>query len=399
MVKQEHADVVVVGGGPAGSSTATRLARYGLDVVLLDKARFPRDKACAEYCSPGVVDALEDLGALDRVRERDHRSLGGMRVVARGREIPLHFSLDRPESNQAIGVKRSILDEELLTLAADSGVRVLQETRVRAPIIDNGTVNGVIARNGGDEFRISSRFVVGADGLHSTIARGLKLDRPIRWPRRLGLVARFTGLPEPVSYGQMHVGYDMYCGLSPVTGNEANVSLVVPLGYKPDGVPTGQFYDEMIRQLPGIDNLLGDAERITTVRGLGPLGKRVRKPSGRGFLLVGDASGFFDPLTGEGIHRALNGGKLAARYTLRALERRDRRPVGYRRARSRTFGDKQRVCQIIQILLASSSALDYVTGRVIKRNEVETTLRGILGDYTPANQAFSPSFLWNLLRP
>jgi menaquinone-9 beta-reductase len=399
MAVRKDADVVVVGGGPAGSSTATHLARAGVDVLLLDKAKFPREKACAEYCSPGVVDALDDLGVLERIREREHRLLPGMQVVARGRPIPLPFADDRSDANLALGVRRSILDDVLLRHAADAGADVNEGVRVTSPIIQDDRVRGVHVKNGHGETRINADFVVAADGLHSTITRSLGLDRPVRWPRRLGLVARFSQLRAPVANGQMHIGDEIYCGLSPVSESIANVSLVIPMGYKPKGFPTGQFFDQMIRTLPGIDALLGDAERVSSVRGLGPMGKRVFRPEGPGYLLVGDASGFFDPLTGEGIHRALIGGRLAANAVMRALSRADRRPVGYRRARKRQFQDKQRVCQIIQMLLLSNHVLDYVTANVVRRDMAAQTLCGILGDYQPARNAFHPTFLWNLLRP
>lgn len=402
MVTRLQTDVVVVGGGPAGSAAATHLARAGVDVLLVDKAHFPREKACAEYLSPGVVDALDELGALGRVQSAEHRQLDAMRVVARGREIPLPFTVDRPTQNRAIAIKRSVLDDELLRFAAEAGATVMQGSRVSSLIADDndhGVLSGVQVRNGDEEFQVDARFVVAADGLHSTVSRLLQLDRPVRWPRKLGLVARFGNVPRPIEDGQMHIGEDIYCGLSPIGDAEVNVSLVVPMGYKPSGTPTGEFYDHMIRTLPGIDRLLGNAERTTNVRGVGPLGKRVRKPYGRGYLLVGDAAGFFDPLTGEGIHRALVGGKLAAQYVQKALTRPDRRPVGYRRARTRAFGDKQRVCNIIQLLLESPALFNYVTSRAANRDEVRSTLRGILGDYVPARQALQPAFLWNMLRP
>jgi menaquinone-9 beta-reductase len=397
MIDQPH--VLVVGGGPAGSSTAIRLARSGIDVTLIDRAKFPREKACAEYCSPGVVDALEELGALPRVMEREHAWLSSMQIVARNQPIPLDFDDDRPDGNAALGIKRSVLDSELLNLASDSGTTVFEKTRALRPIVEGGRVCGVVARSDSDEREIRADFVVVADGLNSTIARSLDLDRPIRWPRRLGLVARFTGMPEQITAGQMHVGNDIYCGLSPVSDGEANVSLVVQMGSKPAGQTAGEFFDQMIRTLPGIDLLLGDARRISDVRGVGPLGGRARKPCGAGYLLVGDASGFFDPLTGEGVHRALNGGKIASRATTRALGRSDRMPVGYRRARKKMLRDKQRVCQIIQLMLGSPAAIDYFAHRARTREEVRETLCGVLGDYVPARLALQPGFLWNLLRP
>ena len=391
--------VLVVGGGPAGSSTATHLARAGVNVTIIDHAQFPREKACAEYCSPGVVDALDDLGALDRIRQRDHVWLSSMQVVAHSRPIPLNFDTHRPDGNPALGIRRTVLDEELLRLAADSGACVREKTRAIRPIITDGVVSGVVVNSDDREYEIRADFTVVADGIHSTIARSLDLHRPIRWPNRLGLVAHFTGMPEPIRAGQMHIGDGIYSGLSPVSEHEANVSLVVPMGSKPKGMSTGDFYGATIRTIPGIDQLLGDAQRISRVRGVGPLGKRARKPSGRGYLLVGDAAGFFDPLTGEGIHRALNGGKLAARATRKALERRDRRPVGYRRARREMLRDKQRVCQIIQLLLEVPGALTYVADRARERKTANQTLSGVLGDYASPRQAFHPKFLRDLLRP
>jgi menaquinone-9 beta-reductase len=391
--------VLVVGAGPAGSSTAIHLARAGIRVTLIDRATFPREKACAEYCSPGIVDALDELGVLGRLCDREHRYLPAMRIVARDKEISLDFHGETPSKRTALGIKRSILDEELLNVAAAAGATVFEQSRALRPILHDGTVIGATVRHESTETDITSDFVVIADGLNSTLARSLGLHRPITWPFRLGLVARFSGLPEQVTAGQMHIGQRIYCGMSPISDHEANVSLVVPMGSKPAGLRTGEFFDHMIRTLPGIDQLLGNAKRITDVRGVGPLGKNVQKTSGPGYLLVGDAAGFFDPLTGEGIHRALTGGKLAAEAVQTALETGQRQPIGYDQQRKAAFRDKQRVCAIIQGLISNEYALSYVANRAGNRPMVNDTLRGILGDFRPAREALKPGFLWNLLRP
>jgi menaquinone-9 beta-reductase len=367
--------------------------------MVIDQAQFPREKACAEYCSPGVVDSLDELGALSRLMNRDHRILDGMQLETDSHSLPLTFGRYRPDGNHALGIKRSILDQELLELAGENGADVHEGVRMTAPIIENGRVTGAEIRQGSTRSRISADLIVAADGLNSTLGRALKLDHQQRWPRRLGLVGRFTNLPERVQYGQMHIGDGIYCGMTPVTETEVNVSLVVPMGSKSHGEPTGDFFDRMIRTLPGIDRLLGNAERITGVRGVGPLGKRSRKPGGPGYILAGDAAGFFDPMTGEGVHRALTGGKLAARAAQNALSRADRRPVGYRLARTRAFQTKQRACEIIQGIVSSPALLDYALQRASTREQVLATLNGLLGDYEPARYSFHPRFLWNLFRP
>jgi menaquinone-9 beta-reductase len=398
-MRDQRADVVVVGGGPAGSSTATHLARAGLDVLLLDRAAFPREKACAEYCSPGVVDALDDLGALDLILSREHRRLNGMEIVTPDSRFALDFRRSRQEGHHALGIKRSVLDHQLLQLAASSGARVRERVRVTAPVLVDGRVTGVRVKNESSEREVSAEFVVAADGLHSTISRALGLDRRFRWPRRLGLVARYVGLDGIEEFGEMHVADDFYCGFAPVAAGEVNVGLVVPLGSKPGGMPTADFFERKLASLPAIRHHMGHASRVTKVRGLGPLARRVRRVAGRGCLLVGDAAGFFDPFTGEGIHRALRGGEVAARSVLCALERTDRYPAGYSHARQAQFGDKERVCHIVQLLLSFPHAFGYASRRIAERADVNRTLCGVLGDYVPAGAALRPRFLWSLFRP
>jgi menaquinone-9 beta-reductase len=394
-VISKRADVVVVGGGPAGASAATHLARAGLDVLLLDKAVFPREKACAEYCSPGVVDALDDLGALDRVLAGPHRALAGMRVATPNTSFALDFRPDREQRHCAIGVKRSLLDAELLRFAEDAGVRVEQGVRVSAPIISDGRVIGVKC---GNDRTIAAEFVVAADGLHSTISRALEVDRPVRWPLRLGLVARYTEINGIESFGEMHVRDHVYCGFAPVSDREVNVGLVVPMGSKPRGMPTAEFFERTVAGFPGMSGALRDARRCSRVRGLGPLARRVRRIGGDGYLLTGDAAGFFDPFTGEGIHRALRGGEIAATAAIRALGRPDRFPECYASDRRRQFGDKERVCHIVQILLSFPGAFGYASRRIANRAEVNRTLAGVLGDYAPAAAALRPRFLWRLFK-
>jgi flavin-dependent dehydrogenase len=125
----------------------------------------------------------------------------------------------------------------------------------------------------------------------------------------------------------------------------------------------------------------------------------VRRVAGPGYLLVGDAAGFLDPFTGEGIYRALRGAELAAAAAEQALQRADRVPSGYARARRAAFGDKERVCLLVQGFLSSYPAIRYVTGRLAARPQVAATLAAVLGDYQPAAPALRPAFLWSLLRP
>ncbi|HLH23638.1 MAG TPA: NAD(P)/FAD-dependent oxidoreductase [Chloroflexota bacterium] len=392
------ADVLVVGGGPAGSATAARLAARGHDVLVLEKAAFPREKPCAEYLSPGVTDALRRLGALDAVLAAGPARLGGMRLVTAGAAWPMTYP-DDDGPRRALGIPRPVFDAALLDHARARGARVRERATVLGALVEAEQVVGVQARVNGERMCLRARCVVAADGLHSAVTRSLGLDVPARWPRRLGLVARYAGVAGSLDRGEMHVGGGLYCGLAPVGHGLVNVGLVGALRFRPGREGSAAFFERRLRELPGVARRLAGARRETPVRGAGPLARRVRRVAGRGYLLVGDAAGFLDPFTGEGVYRALRGAELAATAVERALTRDDALPVGYARARRVAFGDKERVCLLVQAFLGSTALFDYVLARLARRQRLADRLAAVLGDYRPAAPALQPGFLGALLWP
>ncbi|HYD53372.1 MAG TPA: FAD-dependent oxidoreductase, partial [Gemmatimonadaceae bacterium] len=230
-----EADVLVVGGGPAGASAATLLARAGLDVLLLDRAHFPRPKACAEFLSPQAARVLERLDVLGDVERAAPARLTGLVVRApggalvRGDYVAAHGH--RAHRDYAFSLPRTTLDPLLLARARRDGVRVLEGMQVTALRHDDtGRVTGARARAGGDTVDVRAALVVGADGLRSIVARRLGLARRARWPRRLGLTAHYRGVADVGEVGEMHVERDGFVGIADVGSGLANVSLVVPAG-------------------------------------------------------------------------------------------------------------------------------------------------------------------------
>ncbi|MDQ3857595.1 MAG: NAD(P)/FAD-dependent oxidoreductase [Actinomycetota bacterium] len=384
------AEVLVVGGGPAGAATAARLARAGRDVLVLDRAVFPREKACADFLSPGAVRALDALGVL-----RDAAPRGawqrGMRIVSEGASFTLRYR----DGERGLGIPRRALDALLLARARAEGATTRERAGVAGALIDRGRVAGVRLRSGET---LRGRFVVAADGLRSPVARSLGLERASRWPRRLGLVARF-GNVSPAPYGLMAVGREGYCGVASVGGGETSVGMALLPSARQPGEPVGVLFERMLAALPAAREAVSGAERTTAIRGLAPLVRRVRNVAGPGYLLVGDAAGFTDPFTGEGVFRALRGAEIAADAVLKALRRSDAMPLDYWGARRRAFAAKDVACVGIQAALAIPPLFDYCLRRAERRAGAGRLLAGVFGDYIPARAALRPSFLANLMRP
>lgn len=395
-------DAVVVGAGPAGTSTAIGLATRGMRVVLLDKARFPRVKPCAEYVNPEAITLLDRLGLLPKLQAAGAVAFRGMRVVSPiGHQLALDFTADA--GKHALGISRFALDALAVERCRAVGVDVIEGAHVRRVLVDDTGVAGVRVSQRGTTSDIRGRIVVGADGHHSAVARLLALDRPQRWPRRIGLAAHLDGFPLQDAMGEMHVGDCGYCGIAPQEGGRVNAAMVVEMTrFERRTVSVETFFDAAIRSYPGLRERVESSRRITPVRGVGPLARRVRRVSGAGFLLTGDAAGFFDPFTGEGIYDALLGGELAAATVAEALERGDTSAASltaYDMRRKAAFANKRRAAWIVQGFVRFPRLMDYAVERIAERPQVASTLTGVLGDYHDAGIVRSPHFLWKTLRP
>ena len=239
--------------------------------------------------------------------------------------------------------------------------------------------------------RIEADLVVGADGVRSTVARLAGVERPVRFPRRLGLVAHYDGDPELADHGEMHVGRGYYVGLAPLPGGQLNVGMALPM----DGrTPAAERFAAAIAGLPAVAARLAGRERLTPIRGASPIGHRVADVAGPGWLLVGDAAGFVDPFTGEGIHRALRSARAAAA----AIATEDP-AAAYRRERRAAFAAKSTLSWLVQGFLAVPPLLEHALARLDERPRAALRLGSALGDCRPATDALAPRALLEVLGP
>jgi flavin-dependent dehydrogenase len=202
-VSGASADVVVVGGGPAGSALACFLARQGRDVLVLEAACFPRDQICGESVSPEGWRILEAMGADGCVRALEPQPIRGMRLVSPdGTDFAGHYRSERP----GFAARRIALDAALSHAARAAGARVVEGARVRELVFEADRVAGVVAEIGGERQTLRARLVAGADGRRSVVARGLGLLRPHARLRRFAVRGHWESAEGLTELGEMHVG-------------------------------------------------------------------------------------------------------------------------------------------------------------------------------------------------
>jgi flavin-dependent dehydrogenase len=392
-------DALVIGAGPAGSATAAFLARQGRRVLVVDRERFPRDKACSEYMSPAAVRVLASLGVVPWLEAAgavplagtDVRTEGGGRLA--GRFAP---SVREPFPRSGLSVSRRVLDGELVRAARGAGAMILEHTHLGDLEREDGRVVGAALVTAEGPMRVRAQLVVGADGLRSRVARSLGRRRHGR-PRRVAFVAHVQDVPGLADAAEMHVGAQGYVGLNPIGHGVANVALVLPaeMALAARGRVTA-FFLERLATFPGVRGRVEGRRLVREVLVTGPFAARSSVVTAPGALLVGDAADFFDPFTGEGICSALRGAELVAATAGRALgdaRQLDDALLAYRRLRWRTFAGKWAVERLIGWSMEWPALFDHAVRRIGRRRGMADTLVGVTGELRPARHVLNPLFL------
>jgi flavin-dependent dehydrogenase len=304
-------DVVIAGAGPAGALAACLLARRGARVTLVDRSRFPREKLCGDTLNPGALALLARHFELAPLR-RQGCVIDGMLLTGPG---GVRVRGEYGAGVQGLGITRDRLDAWMVEQAVASGVRFVEETTVLAPEREaDGTVRGVRARHRSGAVTLrAAGLTLGADGRRSRLGQACGLTRAPARPRRWAIGAYFDGVDGLSTLGEMHIRNGHYLGVAPTRDGRANACVV-----QPHSARHGAWREPgalLMSRLQG-DPVLGPrfrrARLATSPVVLGPLAIDTPEPGCAGLLLVGDASGFIDPMTGDGIHLALQGAELAA---------------------------------------------------------------------------------------
>jgi geranylgeranyl reductase family protein len=350
----EEADVIVVGAGPSGATTAFYLAQSGLDVLLLEKSRFPREKVCGDGLTPRAVKTLVGMGI--SVTEQDGWVRNkGLRVIGAGKRLELPWPELASYPGYGLVRTRHDLDETLARRAQQAGARLHEGVTVTAPVRSErtGRITGVVAKaaDGGEDRTYRARVVVAADGNSSRLSVAMGL--PKRDDRPLGVAVRtyYRTHRHDDDYleswldlwdgDRLLPGYGWIFGMGDGTSN-------VGLGLLNTSAAFGHTdYHALLRKwLKGMPAEWGFTEenRTQPIRGAAlPMGFNRTPHYHQGLLLVGDAGGMVNPFNGEGIAYAMESGEILARTIVQALARSRRAETervlaGYPDALSQAYG-------------------------------------------------------------
>jgi menaquinone-9 beta-reductase len=321
MTADRH-DVLVIGGGPAGSAAGFWLAKAGHDVCVLERKAFPRDKTCGDGLTPRAVHQLRDMGLEPDIAARHHRH-DGLRAVAHGITLELPWPEHPVFPNYGYVVRRRDLDEMVADHAAGAGATVRASTEAVRPLLRDGLVTGAVVKDkaSGETREIRARYVIVADGSLSRFGRALGAARNKSYPQGIAIRGYFE---SPLSAdpwiescldvhdrdGQSMPGYGWIFPLGDGTINVGIGLLSTFKGYK--DVNTTHLMTEWAATAPRRWGIDPDAMLAPPTGGRLPMAGSVNPKAGPNWLLVGDAAGSINPFNGEGIDYAYETARMAA---------------------------------------------------------------------------------------
>ena len=316
-------DVIIVGAGPAGSAAAQVLAKQGFNILLLDRAPFPREKVCGDGLTPGAVKMLNDLHVLKALPENNRYRIEAIRFATpRLQILDVPFNA-RHEDSDFLVVPREKLDHALLKQAMNAGAHFEVGT-VRNLLLQDGRVVGCTVEVNGQLQERYAKIVIGADGTASVVARILnsrKVNPKHRFLAIRAYVKGFKTLPGLVEFYWTNELKPGYFWIFPIRENEANIGLGLPADlYAKSKINLKEMFFEYLNRPLFAERKLADLEIRSLKSWPIPLaGVKGFQRVFNGAMLVGDAGYWVDPLSGEGIHNALKTGIIAGETAAEAL--------------------------------------------------------------------------------
>jgi geranylgeranyl reductase family protein len=402
-------DLIIVGAGPAGATAAIYARRYGLNTLLLDKARFPRDKICGDALGGKAVQILRDLNLLEPARHLPGASIKNI-LFGSPKHIEARIDLTRSSRHEFVAgfvIRRQLFDHFMFEQARSAADACLEGFKVEDVLIEDGRVCGVRGRQEGQtepcEFR--GHIVLGADGYKSVVARKMGLYDAERSHSIVALRqyhAHVKGFADDQI--ELHYVEDVipgYFWMFPLESGYANVGIgLLSTSIKRRKLNLRKALEAAIHS-PHFRDRFTHATPCEPSIGWNLLvGSKHRKNYGAGFMLLGDAAGVIDPFTGEGIGNAMYSSRYAVETAREACDAGDFSAAFLRRYDQRLWddiGDELRVSTRLQTIGQSKLMLNFTIGKAARSPKVRDLICGMIADEVPKKHLVSPLFYFNLL--
>ncbi|HET7705315.1 MAG TPA: NAD(P)/FAD-dependent oxidoreductase [Thermoanaerobaculia bacterium] len=412
-------DVIVIGGGPAGSTAAALLARKGFSVLLLERERFPRFQI-GESLLPYNNDLFDRLGVSEQLREGEFQPKYGATFVTGDGRVGYDFCFERtlpPEYHRSFQVKRAQFDDLLLRNAQASGVDVREETPVTSVSIDQQ--DRALVQTANDE-RHEARFVIDASGHGAIVGSRIGDKSDVATLKKIAIFAHYKGVrrAEGREGGNtvIVVLRNAWFWLIPVGEDVMSVGLVVDRDhFVASGLQPEQMLQQTIAATPWTRKRMSQSERITQVYARKDFSYRMRNIAGPNFALVGDAAGFLDPIFSTGVFLAMKSADMAAdaveaklrRGSMRALRKYERDMTGalgkyfrfisnfYRREFLEVFLQPSNRFGLLPVIISVLAGDVFATGR----NRLRLALFFLLVRIQKIRPVIARPIAWDALPP
>lgn len=320
-------EVIVVGAGPSGTTTAMALARQGHDVLMIDRKAFPRDKTCGDAIPGGAIEILYEFGMKERISDANFYPAYQMLLSSPNQHEIIADLHKGPQGGDSCIVPRYQFDAVLYEHAIDSGAEFCQG-QVKEPIIEDGQVKGVRVKSNGKVQDIRAKMVVGADGVTSVIARNLldyKHEDKHKAVALRAYVEDFEVTPHMVEFYLYKGILPGYAWIFPYGDGKANIGLGMRLDKFREEENSLEAMLDVFMDIPAIKKRTGSQTSLNNIATwqLNFGSKWDIKRTFDGAILVGDAAGLINPLTGGGIHNGVISAKIAAEVIHEALCKND----------------------------------------------------------------------------
>ena len=406
MTMDKHYDIIIVGGGPAGTSAALYAHKMGLKTIILDKNTFPRDKICGDALSGKSVKYMRELGVLDQVPNLNGSTIRRITFGSPSHkqfDIHLNNPQNKGDIKEGYVIPREIYDNFLFEKAKEV-TEIIENFNVNDLLYENNKIIGISGKHKKEVHQIYAPLILGCDGAKSTIARKLGFHTEDQENTAIAIRCYYEGVKGLTDQIELHFVDEVlpgYFWLFPAGDNIANIGLGLSKKFaKKDERKLSQILDEVTAS-PYFKDRFSNAKKLEKPKGWSlPLG-RIQRPSyGDGFMLLGDAAGLIDPFTGEGIGNAMASAKFAVEVASEAKKNNDYSKdvlSKYHKLVWDELGSELRTSTKLQNLSNYRTLLNIVINKASRNKDIQDIISGMLTKEISKDKLSNPLFYLKVL--